>query len=86
VLLRFMRLACTVGTEEAYAATWQIGAVNHPNLVHLEFFLRNEIIRYPNLHSSDFANSISCLVSEYNRIKLSVSIWILNALLRIVKI
>ncbi|XP_066332231.1 putative kinase-like protein TMKL1 [Miscanthus floridulus] len=35
VLLRFVRPACAVGAEEAYAAARRIGAVSHPNLVPL---------------------------------------------------
>ena len=35
VLLRFVRPACAVGAEEAYAAACRIGAVSHPNLVPL---------------------------------------------------
>lgn len=35
VLLRFVRPACAVGAEEAYAAARRIGAVTHPNLVPL---------------------------------------------------
>jgi len=35
VLLRFVRPACAVGADEAYAAAGRIGAVSHPNLVPL---------------------------------------------------
>ncbi|KAJ1280260.1 hypothetical protein BS78_04G217400 [Paspalum vaginatum] len=35
VLLRFVRPACAVGADEAYAAARRIGAVSHPNLVPL---------------------------------------------------
>ncbi|CAL4967929.1 unnamed protein product [Urochloa decumbens] len=35
VLLRFVRPACAVGADEAYAAAARIGAVAHPNLVPL---------------------------------------------------
>lgn len=35
VLLRFVRPACAVAAEEAYAAARRVGAVSHPNLVPL---------------------------------------------------